>query len=294
MFEKTVNFDGKNSWTDYKIIFKTFTLGAPSPQLVLINVPFRNGSLDETDYFGDVKYNDRTLSMDFLIHWAEDYPYDIYSNVLNSLNGQRKKIKISADQGWYYEGRLTVGDLSIDSGFWNFNISALVDPYKYKDIEAKFHIDGSEEIELLNDYMPSIPIFNCNSNMVVTFEGKTYYFSDSTFIDYDESDPLVVKEVLFLIYPDIENRLIYVNPNISFSTNDDIIAYLKELKYQGWSSLTEENLNRIREKVNEKILWLKSGRGSNQNPLLKLRKGRNILEIQGNGWVTISYRQGRL
>ena len=70
--------------------------------------------------------------------------------------------------------------------------------------------------------------------------------------------------------------------------------YLKEQKYQGWSSLTEENLNRIREKVNEKILWLKSGRGSNQNPLLKLRKGRNILEIQGNGWVTISYRQGRL
>ena len=48
--------------------------------------------------------------------------------------------------------------------------------------------------------MPSIPTFNCDSNMVVTFEGKTYYFSDSTFIDYDESDPLVVKEVLFLMY----------------------------------------------------------------------------------------------
>ena len=140
MFNKTVNFDTENSWSDFKIIFKSFTLGAPAPQLVLIDVPFRNGSLDETDYYGETKYNDRTLSMEFLINWTEDDPYDIYSNVLNKLNGKRKKIKISADQGWYYEGRLTVGDLSINDGFWNFNIEATVDPYKYKDIEVAFNI----------------------------------------------------------------------------------------------------------------------------------------------------------
>lgn len=294
MFEKTVNFDGKNSWTDYNIIFKTFTLGAPSPQLVLIEVPFRNGSLDETDYFGDVKYNDRTLSMDFLIHWAEDYPYDIYSNVLNNLNGQRKQIKISADQGWYYEGRLTVGDLSIDSGFWNFNISALVDPYKYKDTKATFTIEGSRTIELLNDYMPTIPTFECGGNMVVTFEGKNYSFSDSTFVDYDEDDMVVVKQVLKLMYYDLDNRLVLINPSITFQDNDSIREYAKELGYTLYKALTDANLTRIREKVNERIGWLKGGKGANQNPLLKLRKGKNILTIQGNGSVIISYKQGRL
>lgn len=180
MFDKTVNFNDKNSWSDYKIIFKTFTLGAPSPQLVLINVPFRNGSLDETDYFGNVKYNDRTLSMDFLIHWAADRPYDIYSNVLNSLNGQRKRIKISADQGWYYEGRLTVGDLSIDSGFWNFNISAVVDPYKYKDNYFRTVLSGSKQIIIPNDEMASVPVITTTKDISITQNDVSYTFKQGT------------------------------------------------------------------------------------------------------------------
>ena len=180
MFEKTVNFDGENSWTDFKMIFKTFTLGAPTPQLVLINVPFRNGSLDETDYFGDVTYNDRVLNMDFLIDWGEEDPYGIYSNILNKLNGKRKRITISADQGWYYEGRLTVGDYSIDSGFWAFSISATVDPYKYKDSIVTANIDGSKTIEIINDVMTTIPTFTCSSRMIVTYAETEFAFEEGS------------------------------------------------------------------------------------------------------------------
>jgi hypothetical protein len=212
MFEKTVNFDDKNSWTDFKIIFKSFTLGAPTPRLVLIDVPFRNGSLDETDYFGEVTYNDRPLNMDFLIDWGEEDPYGLYSNVLNSLNGKRKKIKISADQGWYYEGRLTVGDFSIDSGFWAFSISATVDPYKYKDSSAIFTINESKTIELINDVMTTVPTFTCSSRMIVTYAETEFAFEE----------------------------------------------------------------------------------GSRLNPLIKLTRGINQLNVQGNGTIEIAYRQGRL
>lgn len=206
MFEKTVNFDEKNSWKDYKIIFKTFTLGAPSPQLVLINVPFRNGSLDETDYFGDVKYNDRTLSMDFLIHWAEDYPYDIYSNVLNKLNGQRKRIKISADQGWYYEGRLTVGDLSIDSGFWNFSISAIVDPYKYRDSGYDTTVAGSKTIEVYNEEMRAVPIVTTSGDISIIQNGTVFNFKEGS--SYNP---------LFKLEPGINSLSITGNAAISLS-----------------------------------------------------------------------------
>lgn len=180
MFDKTVNFDMENSWTDFRIIFKTFTLGAPAPQLVLIDVPFRNGSLDETDYFGETKYNDRTLSMDFLINWTEDDPYDIYSNVLNKLNGQRKKIKISADQGWYYEGRLTVGDLSISDGFWQFSIEATVEPYKYKDMYTEGTVFGSREFTFYNDELRSVPIITTTNAVTVNYNGVDYTFDSGT------------------------------------------------------------------------------------------------------------------
>ena len=205
MFNKTVNFDMENSWTDFRIIFKTFTLGAPAPQLVLIDVPFRNGSLDETDYFGETKYKDRKLSMDFLINWTEDDPYDIYSNVLNKLNGQRKKIKISADQGWYYEGRLTVGDLSISDGFWQFSIEATVDPYKYKDSKFNRTISGNETIEIYNDQMRTSPLITTTSDVSIIQNGISFEFKEGT--SYNP---------LFKFKPGINYLTIDGNANVEF------------------------------------------------------------------------------
>ena len=134
MLDKTVDFDDENSWEDFNIVFETMTIGSAEPQLVLIDVPFRNGSLDETDYFGDVRYKDRTITMGFLIPWWLDDQHGIFSEVQNRLNGRRKKIVFSADQDWYYEGRLKVGDFKIDNGFFKFDITATVDPYKYSDV----------------------------------------------------------------------------------------------------------------------------------------------------------------
>lgn len=182
MFDKTVNFDNDNSWEDFGIVFKDLTIGAPQPQLVLIDVPFRNGSLDETDYFGDVKYNNRDISMSFLIPWWAEDQHNIYSKVLNKLNGQRKRIKFSADQDWYYEGRLSVGDFSINDGFWTFDISVTADPYKYKDIVVNFDFEESYTVNLYNDVMSSVPIFTTDNLINVTYEGVIYQFgSGSTF-----------------------------------------------------------------------------------------------------------------
>lgn len=180
MFNRTVNFDNDNSWEDFGIVFKDLTIGAPQPQLVLIDVPFRNGSLDETDYFGDVKYNDRNISMSFLIPWWTEDQHNIYSKVLNKLNGQRKHIKFSADQDWYYDGRLSVGDFSINDGFWSFDISATVDPYKYRDSLFNCHVYTSKQITLVNDIMPTVPTFTTDSLIYVIQNGTSYMFEKGT------------------------------------------------------------------------------------------------------------------
>ena len=181
MFERTVNFDDKNSWTDFNIVFKSLTIGSPEPQLILIDVPFRNGSLDETDYFGDVKYKDRPLSMEFLIPWTANDHHEIYSKVLNELHGRRKKIVYSADQGWRYEGRLQVGDLSHDGDFWAFSIDGTVDPYKYRDISTVFTVvENGTEFKVLNDEMKTVPTITTTGPLTLTFEGKNYLLSKGT------------------------------------------------------------------------------------------------------------------
>lgn len=183
MFDKTVNFDLENSWSDFGIVFKTLTLGAPDPQLILIDVPFRDGSLDETDYFGDVKYKDRNLQMEFLIPWWADDQLEIYSNVLNRLNGKRKKIRFSADKEWFYEGRLSVGDASIDNGFWKFSISATVDPYKYKEFSVLYDVNGELNLSLFCDKMSVCPTFATDGAIKVEFNGATYDFQNGLFVN---------------------------------------------------------------------------------------------------------------
>ena len=169
MLDKTVDFDDENSWEDFNIVFETMTIGSAEPQLVLIDVPFRNGSLDETDYFGDVRYKDRTITMGFLIPWWLDDQHGIFSEVQNRLNGQRKRIVFSADQDWYYEGRLKVGDFKIDNGFFKFDITATVDPYKYSDSNARVtaSLEGTP-FTLSNDYMKTIPTFTNRKTIKIT------------------------------------------------------------------------------------------------------------------------------
>lgn len=175
MIQRTVEFDGKNSWLDYKVIFDSFTNTPPEPNLMYIDVPYRNGSLDETDYFGDITYKDRTLSMTFLIPDITEDLHGVYSRILNDLHGRRKKIVISADENWYYEGRLTVGNLSVQSNFWGFSIDAICDPYKYRDVNAIYVIrNDGQELDIYNDVMKTVPTISVVNDVRFTFEGETY------------------------------------------------------------------------------------------------------------------------
>lgn len=178
MLERTVNFDDKNSWSDFGVVFKTLVISPPEPRFVMIEVPYRNGLLDETDYYGDVTYANRNLKMDFLVPNGTHDHHDIYSNILNTLHGKRKQIRYSADDGWYYEGRLTVGDYSVNEGFWGFSIEATVDPYKYRDVSSYYSIlSEGQEIIVHNNVMKTIPTFSMLESLDLTFEGETYRFN---------------------------------------------------------------------------------------------------------------------
>lgn len=190
MKEKTVNFDDKNSFHDYGFIFASLSIGTPKPRISLVNVPFRNGSLDVTDNFGGVKYENRTISMSFIIPWESKKQLSLYSEFINEVNGHRKKVRFSSDNEWYYYGRVEVGDIGIASGFWNFQVSVTADPYKYKDTEVEESITGSKTIELYNDYLPAILTIQNSASVVIEFEGNSYAFSPGT----HETPDIVLKK----------------------------------------------------------------------------------------------------
>lgn len=190
MKEKTVKFDDKNSLDDYGLIFAVLSIGTPKPKISTVDIPFRNGSLDVTDNFGGVKYENRAISMSFIIPWESEEQLELYSEFINDVNGKRKRITFSSDEDWYYYGRVEVGDISIDNGFWSFPVSVNADPYKYKEIEVEESITGSKTIELYNDYLPAILTIQNSASVIIEFEGNSYAFSPGT----HENPDIVLKK----------------------------------------------------------------------------------------------------
>ena len=63
----TVKFGTLDSYSDLHSILNKKTIGTPTPKKETVSVAGRDGEIDLTDYFGEVKYNNRTLNFDLTL-----------------------------------------------------------------------------------------------------------------------------------------------------------------------------------------------------------------------------------
>lgn len=117
---------------EMNLLLKERSISAPSVKLATVDVPGSDGMLDFTEYFGEPKYNNRTVEMLFLsfTSWQSFMFQD--STVKNLLHGKRKKITFEEDSNFYWEGRVFVGDWEDFNSVGRLKITADVFPYKYK------------------------------------------------------------------------------------------------------------------------------------------------------------------
>lgn len=190
-----VRFGEKHSLDDWNLIFATKTISAATPQTKLVEVPGRNGSIDMTETLtGNVKYNDRMLSVTFYTTKDVSHYQAIMSEIQNYLQGQRMRIIFDDDLAFYWLGRPTLDEMECDGTIGKIVISAVVEPYKYTvqssaedwlwdpfDFEqgvinefAEMEVNGSLEVDVLGVHKYTSPIVISDSNMTVTFDGKTY------------------------------------------------------------------------------------------------------------------------
>lgn len=125
----TVNFENLNSYSDLNLLLLKKTIGAAKPKLETIDVPGSSVPLDFTEFFGDIQYDTRKLKFDFGTYENLE---NVFSMVQNKLNGQKLKISLSEDPDYYYIGRVSVNDWSLDKIFGKFSIECDCEPYKYK------------------------------------------------------------------------------------------------------------------------------------------------------------------
>lgn len=154
----TVTFGDKNSYADFGLILDHKEIGKPEPRTNYIDVPARDGHLDLTEAFGEVKYKERKLVFYFWyigsdVDWAKTL-----SALHNYINGQ--KLNIYFEEDYYWAGRCFVGDARTQKGIREFTIECDCEPYKYRledTIVEVFASNADVTKNILNDRKTATP-----------------------------------------------------------------------------------------------------------------------------------------
>lgn len=195
-----ITFGNYKSYDDLFLICTGKTIGSPAAKTATVDIEGGDGVLDYTEYFGDVKYKNRKLKFDFesIVPQAQ-FP-ELYSAILNALNGQKMKIVLDEDADFYYIGRLDISDFTNKKGIGSIKIDCDCEPYKYKQNKTVVSqsVDGSADIALSNMRKRAVPTITTDATMTFIFGGRSIRQSAGTFViptlELVEGDNIVTVE----------------------------------------------------------------------------------------------------
>lgn len=155
-------------------------IGSPSPKTSTIPVPGSDVTLDFTEAFGGVHYNNRTITLVFLSlqPWSDQMAQD--STVKNALHGRKMNIVFSDDDDYYYVGRINVGDWEFYRGAGRVVITIDAEPYKLKSTGKTASRTNSGTLTLTNEgRMPVVPSVHSTASATLAWSGYSVSVSAS-------------------------------------------------------------------------------------------------------------------
>lgn len=188
-----VRFDNIHSYKDLGLTLTKFEISPPNPKTYKVNIAGADGDIDLTEALtGDVKYENRTINMEFAIigEWRDIQ--NKYSEVQNALHGKRfSEIVFDDDGNYYHVGRVSAVALGSEPLIGTITIQCIVEPYKYDwgddwlwdtfsfetgiiNEMSGLTVNGKLEVTYIGQRKKYIPYITTSSDMKVTFAGNTY------------------------------------------------------------------------------------------------------------------------
>lgn len=145
---KGVRFGAFHSYKDFHLILSKKTIGTPSPKKEVIEIPGGDGVLDLSEFFGGVKYGNRTLTFEFSTIRPQAEFLEIFSKVQNAIHGKRLAISMDDDPEWGYAGRITVSEWKAEKAVGKITIECDCDPFKRRISSKAVNLTGRNLINL--------------------------------------------------------------------------------------------------------------------------------------------------
>lgn len=129
---KGVKFGNLHSFNDFGLILSSKEIGSPEPKIIQIDVEGGDGVLDFTEFAGETKFKNRTLTFHFSKPQVLSNFMQLFSTVHNALHGKKMQIILDEDPGFFYVGRITVNEFKADANIGLITIECDCEPWKYK------------------------------------------------------------------------------------------------------------------------------------------------------------------
>lgn len=138
----------KHSYTDFGVILTQQNIGLPSPKTYSVSIEGMDGSLDLSECFGEMKYENRTLKFFFeSIEKITDWQAKMI-NIPSFLHGQKMKIKTWSDPDFYYVGRCQIDEYNSSQRLGKIVISCDCEPFKYKNNITNYNLaEGTNTVQ---------------------------------------------------------------------------------------------------------------------------------------------------
>lgn len=177
-----VKFGSYHSSNDLSLFLNSKDIGVPKAKENRIDIPARSGSLDLTEFFGGVKYDDRDLSFTFT-KIGGDF-VEVFSDIQNLLHGKSMNIVLDSDPNYYYKGRVFIKKWSSNATTGIIDIECTCEPYKLKllptVIEKTIGVSGEVVILCNNQRMPTVPKITVTAAVTIGFGTSSYSVNAGT------------------------------------------------------------------------------------------------------------------
>lgn len=137
----TATFTEKNSYTDFGLILSQREIGEAEVRTKYIDVPARDGLIDATEAFGEVRYKNRTISLEFQYIGTDGDWLATLAAFTNYIHGKQHKIYLERNYYWY--GRCFVKAASSSRGIRTITVECDCEPYKLKLAETIVDTTGA-------------------------------------------------------------------------------------------------------------------------------------------------------
>lgn len=186
MYNTEITFGAFHSYRDLNLILTSgVKIGTPDVKTEEVEVLGSDGTIDYTEYFGEIFYKNRSLTFPFTIKAkTPEYIDQVYKDVCKKIHGKKVEIVLDWDTDYYFKGRITVGELTHQKRIGTFTITCDCEPYRYKNdvTVSACAVSGTTTVTYINDQKNVTPQFKISSPMTISFENVTTTIkTDGTF-----------------------------------------------------------------------------------------------------------------